>query len=76
MEDRGTAGMAPQRGEVRGGLDAGDATRMEIESRMVDRGHWRGIDRGQPDMIRWHEIGCEHKDVRCEAVAGVGAASG
>ena len=58
-EDRGVAGMAPRRGEdaawrgkERGWLDAGGATGMGIESRLVGHGHWRGISRGRPDAIR------------------------
>jgi hypothetical protein len=32
-------------------VDAGGATGTGIESRMVGRGHWRGIGRGWPDVI-------------------------
>ena len=44
------------RGKERGGLDAGGATGMGIESWMVGHGHWRKIGHGQPDVTRWRGI--------------------
>ena len=65
-----------RRGRNRDGdrvTDGGGATGIGIKSRMVERGHWRGIGRGWPDAISslagdlMQAQGC----VRCEAVAGV-----
>ena len=79
---QGVTRMAPRRGEERGvagkergGLDTRGAAGMGIESRMVGHGHWCGTGRRRADAISLARDLMRARGVRCETVAGIGAAS-